>query len=80
MLFRSVAPILSIADRFRESGTHFHPQFAEDTYISMSKIQKIKGFSDLFSPESAVHTHMENLAREVFATYGCQEVRVPILE
>ena len=46
----------------------------------MSKIQKIKGFSDLFSPESTVHTHMENLARQVFATYGCQEVRVPILE
>ena len=46
----------------------------------MSKIQKIKGFSDLFSPESTVHTLMENLAREVFATYGCQEVRVPILE
>jgi len=46
----------------------------------MSKIQKIKGFSDLFSPESTVHTLMENLARQVFGTYGCQEVRVPILE
>lgn len=46
----------------------------------MSKIQKIKGFSDLFSPESSTHTHMENLARQVFGTYGCQEVRVPILE
>ena len=46
----------------------------------MSKIQKIKGFSDLFSPESTVHTLMENLARQVFGSYGCQEVRVPILE
>ncbi|PKN42981.1 MAG: histidine--tRNA ligase [Deltaproteobacteria bacterium HGW-Deltaproteobacteria-18] len=46
----------------------------------MSKIQKIKGFSDLFCPESTVHTLMENLARQVFGTYGCQEVRVPILE
>lgn len=46
----------------------------------MSKIQKIKGFSDLFAPESLVHTQMENLARNVFAAYGCQEVRVPILE
>jgi histidyl-tRNA synthetase len=80
VLFRSVAPALHIAGRFRESGALCHPKFAKDTYISMSKIQKIKGFSDLFSPESAVHTHMENLAREVFATYGCQEVRVPILE
>ena len=80
MLFRSVAPALNIAGRFRESGAHFHPKFAKDTYISMSKIQKIKGFSDLFSPESTVHTLMENLARQVFGTYGCQEVRVPILE
>ncbi len=46
----------------------------------MSKIQKIKGFSDLFSPESAVHTLMENLARDVFGAYGCREIRVPILE
>ena len=46
----------------------------------MSKIQKIKGFSDLFSPESTIHTRMENLAREVFGAYGCREIRVPILE
>ena len=46
----------------------------------MSKIQKIKGFSDLFAPESTVHTHMENLARETFGAYGCREIRVPILE
>lgn len=46
----------------------------------MSKIQKIKGFSDLFAPESLVHVAMENLARDVFASYGCREVRVPILE
>lgn len=46
----------------------------------MSKIQKIKGFSDLFSPESTVHTLMENLARDVFGSYGCREIRVPILE
>lgn len=46
----------------------------------MSKIQKIKGFSDLFAPESSVHTHMEDLAREIFGTYGCHEIRVPILE
>ncbi len=46
----------------------------------MHKIQKIKGFTDLFSPESTVYTYMENLARTVFGTYGCQEVRTPILE
>lgn len=46
----------------------------------MSKIQKIKGFSDLFAPESSVHTYMEDLARKIFGTYGCREIRVPILE
>ncbi len=46
----------------------------------MSRIQKIKGFSDLFPPESTVFTHMETVAREVFGAYGCKEVRVPILE
>lgn len=46
----------------------------------MSKIQKIKGFSDLFFPESTVYAHMEALARDVFGAYGCQEVRIPILE
>lgn len=46
----------------------------------MSRIQKIKGFSDLFPPESTVFTHMETVAREVFGAYGCREVRVPILE
>lgn len=46
----------------------------------MSRIQKIKGFSDLFPPESTIFTHMETMAREVFGAYGCKEVRVPILE
>jgi len=47
---------------------------------TMSKMQKIKGFADLFPPESTVFTHMETVAREVFGAYGCQEVRIPILE
>lgn len=46
----------------------------------MSRIQRIKGFADLFPPESTAFTHLEAVARQVFGAYGCQEVRIPILE
>lgn len=46
----------------------------------MSKIQKIKGVADLFSPESDKFAFMEQTAREVFSRYGYREVRIPIME
>ncbi|WCB46739.1 histidine--tRNA ligase [Nitratidesulfovibrio vulgaris] len=46
----------------------------------MSKITKIKGFADLFPPESDVFTRMESVARQVFGRYGFVELRTPILE
>ncbi|HKK32184.1 MAG TPA: histidine--tRNA ligase [Desulfomicrobiaceae bacterium] len=46
----------------------------------MSKIQKIKGFSDLFSPESDQFQFLEQTARDVFSRYGCRELRTPIIE
>jgi histidyl-tRNA synthetase len=46
----------------------------------MEKIQKIKGFSDLFPPESTTYSRMEGTARSVFERYGCQELRTPIVE
>jgi histidyl-tRNA synthetase len=46
----------------------------------MSTISKIKGFADLFPPESDAFTHMERVAREVFGRYGFGEVRLPVLE
>ncbi|MFP4517032.1 MAG: histidine--tRNA ligase [Desulfovibrionales bacterium] len=46
----------------------------------MTKIQKIKGFSDLFPSESTTYSFMEQKAREVFTRYGCRELRTPILE
>ncbi|MGE4290928.1 MAG: histidine--tRNA ligase [Desulfovibrio sp.] len=45
-----------------------------------NKIQKIKGFADLFPAEAAVFTFMETKAREVFERFGFGELRVPILE
>ncbi|MDR2726933.1 MAG: histidine--tRNA ligase [Deltaproteobacteria bacterium] len=46
----------------------------------MDRIATIKGFADLFSPESRAFTRMETAARRVFARYGYQELRVPVLE
>ena len=46
----------------------------------MSRIGSIKGFADLFAPESEAFAHMEAVAREVFSRYGYKEIRTPILE
>jgi histidyl-tRNA synthetase len=44
------------------------------------KVGTIKGFADMFSPDSDVFTFMENTAREVFGRYGYTELRTPLLE
>jgi histidyl-tRNA synthetase len=46
----------------------------------VNAIQKIKGFADLFPPESDKFTFLEKTAREVFSRYGFSELRLPILE
>jgi histidyl-tRNA synthetase len=46
----------------------------------MEKIQKIKGFADLFPPDSTVFSFIEATARDVFSRYGYKELRVPVLE
>ncbi|NDV18251.1 histidine--tRNA ligase [Pseudodesulfovibrio sp. JC047] len=46
----------------------------------MAKVQKIKGFVDLFPEESAKFSFMESQARETFTRYGFGELRTPILE
>ncbi|WP_291321072.1 histidine--tRNA ligase [Desulfonatronospira sp.] len=46
----------------------------------MSRINKIKGFFDLFPPESTSYMFMEDKAREIFLKYSYQELRTPILE
>ncbi len=43
-------------------------------------IQSIKGFADIFPPQSHVYTRMENTARDVFARFGYAELRTPIME
>ena len=46
----------------------------------MEKIQKIKGFADIFPPQSQVYDRLEQAAKKIFGRYGYQEVRLPILE
>lgn len=46
----------------------------------MAKVQKIKGFVDLFPEEAAKFTFMEKNARDVFTRYGFGELRTPVLE
>lgn len=46
----------------------------------MSGIKKIKGFADLFQPESGIFTYMEATARMLFGCYGYEELRIPIIE
>ena len=46
----------------------------------MSNIQTIKGFADLFVPQSRLYTFMEDTARRVFGSYGYYELRTPLME
>ena len=41
---------------------------------------RIKGFADLFPPESDAFTRMEACGRDIFTRYGFAELRTPLLE
>ncbi len=43
-------------------------------------IARIKGFADMFPPDSDQFTRIENTARQVFSRYGFVELRTPLLE
>ena len=45
-----------------------------------AKFQAIKGTRDLLPPETELWNRVEQIAREVFATYGFGEIRPPIFE
>jgi histidyl-tRNA synthetase len=44
------------------------------------KFQAIRGTRDLLPPETALWNRVEQTAREVFATFGFGEIRLPIVE
>ncbi|MEG2171845.1 MAG: histidine--tRNA ligase [Desulfovibrionaceae bacterium] len=48
--------------------------------MSDTNIKTIKGFADLFPPESTAFTRMEEVARRVFGNTGYGELRTPLLE
>lgn len=48
--------------------------------MSDAIIKTIKGFADLFPPESTAFTRMEEVARRVFGNTGYGELRTPLLE
>lgn len=42
--------------------------------------KRIKGFADMFAPQSDQFTRMEACARDIFGRYGFEELRTPLLE
>src|SRR5712692_7865338 len=44
------------------------------------QFRAIKGVRDILPPDSALWNRVEQTAREVFATYNFQEIRLPIFE
>jgi histidyl-tRNA synthetase len=55
-------------------------KYTQGYFRKMSKIQTIKGFADLFVPQSRLYTFMEDTARRVFGSYGYNELRTPLME
>jgi len=44
------------------------------------KFKALKGIQDILPPETSTLRYIEAQAREVFRTYGCKEIRLPIIE
>ncbi len=44
------------------------------------KFKVLKGIRDILPPETYIWQHIESVAKEVFRTYGCKEIRLPIIE
>lgn len=44
------------------------------------KFKALKGIQDILPPETSTWQHIEAIAKEIFKTYGCKEVRLPIIE
>ncbi|RJQ22381.1 MAG: histidine--tRNA ligase [Nitrospiraceae bacterium] len=44
------------------------------------KYKTLKGLQDILPPEISIWQHIEKTSREIFCTYGYQEIRLPVLE
>lgn len=49
-------------------------------YMAMSKYTTIRGMSDVMPPESRLWDHIESVSRDVFTSFGCREIRTPVVE
>lgn len=48
--------------------------------MTKQRYTTIKGMSDIVPPESFLWDHIEAAAREVFTSFGCSEIRTPLVE
>lgn len=46
----------------------------------LMKFKTLKGIQDILPPEISIWQHIEAVSREIFRTYGYQEIRLPIIE
>lgn len=44
------------------------------------RVKRIKGYADMFEPQSTVFTFLDSVARDVFGRYGARELRTPVVE
>ena len=63
--------------RRQDTGLHGRIRPSEEEDMS---IARIKGFADMFPPQSDNFTRMENCARDIFGRYGFVELRTPLVE
>ena len=68
--------------RRRTAARRIRPHTRDTPLVTpkTSQFQAIKGVRDILPPASALWNRVEQTAREVFATYGYGEIRLPILE
>ena len=46
----------------------------------MTNITAVRGFKDILPEESGKWQHVEKIARQIFASYGIHEIKIPLLE
>ena len=58
----------------------YKAEYLRDAATGLPVIASVKGTRDLLPPETRVWNRVEAVAREVFALYGFDEIRTPVLE
>src|SRR6267154_113204 len=77
---RCLRTTLRQLQKYLSRGTHRVSEGAVKKEEKPRKFQAIRGTRDLLPPETALWSRVEQTAREVFATFGFGEIRLPIFE